>query len=165
MTTSPLRYAAYDDAGRQPNVVVDGAPNDGTVVVLSHWPGLPTPPDCEADSSTQMVFRYLDRGADLHGDVALVTNNHFDQDGLAGIYALVDPADALRHRDLLEGLAAAGDFAATTDRHAARLSMAVAALADPSRSPLGPFPPRYGDACAAVKVWSRRMRPTLHTAG
>src|SRR5690606_22669392 len=87
MVTPRLHYAAYADTGRTPNVVVDGAPNDATVVVLSHWPGLPTPEGCAADSSTQMVFRYLDRGADLHGDAAVVTNDHFDQDGLAAIYA------------------------------------------------------------------------------
>ena len=85
------------------NVVVDGAPNAGTVLIVSHWPGLPTPAGCAADTSAQMVFRYLDRGADLHGGTDVVTNNHFDQDGLAGAYALVCPDDAVRRRTQLEG--------------------------------------------------------------
>ncbi len=146
----PLRFAGYDDCADLPNVVVDGSPNAGTVLVLSHWPGMPTPPECAADSSTQMVFRYLDRGADLHGDAELVTNNHFDQDGLAGMYALVDPDDGYRRRALLEGLASAGDFGVAPDRGSARLSMAVAALADPARSPLTDLPDAYGQRVAML---------------
>lgn len=150
MVSPPFRFVPYEDSAQAPNVVVDGAPNDGTVLVLSHWPGLPTPPACDADTSAQMVFRYLDRGADLHRHAQIVTNNRFDQDGLAGIYALVDPDDALRHRELLEGLATAGDFAVAADRDAARLSMAVAALSDPARSPLRQLPTDPGEACARL---------------
>ena len=150
MPITPLRYAGYDDCAGEPNVVVDGSPNPGTVLVLSHWPGMPTPPRCAADSSTQMVFRYLDRGADLHGDAAVVTNNHFDQDGLAGIYALTDPEDGLRRRAQLEGLASTGDFGVAPDRSSARVSMAVSALSDPARSPIGPLPSAYVEACRAL---------------
>lgn len=150
MPTTPLRYAAHPDASEVANVVVDGAPNAGTVLIVSHWPGMPTPPGCAADSSTQMVFRYLDRGADLHRGAGVVTNDHFDQDGLAGLYALVDPDDALRRRAQLEGLAAAGDFAVAPDRASARVSMAVAALADDDRSPLDHLPEDYGERCGVL---------------
>lgn len=150
MVRSALRFAAYEDSAEVPNVVVDGAPNARTVLVVSHWPGLPMPPDCAADTSAQMVFRYLDRGADLHNGADIVTNNHFDQDGLAGVYALVCPDDAMRRRTQLEGLAGAGDFAVASDRDSARLSMAVAALSDPARSPLGRLPDDYGEACAIL---------------
>jgi len=34
-----------------------------------------------------MAFRYLDSGAALHGNAEVVTNNHFDQDGLISVYA------------------------------------------------------------------------------
>jgi len=145
----PLRFAGYDDTTGEPNVVVDGSPNAGTVLVLSHWPGLPTPPGVEADTSCQMAFRYLDRGADLHGDARLVTNNHFDQDGLAGIYALAAPPDALRRRHQLEGLASAGDFGVAPDRTAARISMAVSALCDPASSPLD-LPDEYAERCVVL---------------
>lgn len=159
MVWSALRFVSYEDASHGPNVVVDGAPNTGTVLTVSHWPGLPTPPGCAADTSAQMVFRYLDRGADLHDGVEVVTNNHFDQDGLAGVYALVCPDDAVRRRTLLEGLASAGDFAVAPDRAAARLSMAVAALSDPARSPLGQLPEDYGEACAALYAAALDMLP------
>jgi hypothetical protein len=75
-----------------------------------------------------MVFRYLDRGADLHGDAEVVTNNHFDQDGLVGVFALVDPATALAHRDVLTDVAAAGDFGTYRHRTSARIAMALVQL-------------------------------------
>lgn len=150
MMSRPLRYEPYEDAVGVSNVVVDGSANASTVLTISHWPGTPAPPGCEADTSAQMAFLYLDRGADLHGDAAVVTNNHFDQDGLVGVFALVNPTDALARREQLEDLAAAGDFATFTDRSSARLSTAVAALADPARSPLSRLPEDYADLCALL---------------
>ena len=38
-----------------------------------------------ADTSTANVFNYLDR-PDLHVPAEVVSNNHFDEDGLVGIY-------------------------------------------------------------------------------
>ncbi len=149
MAIAPLRYAGYEQSAGVANVVVDGSPNAGTVLVLSHWPGLSSPPGVEADTSCQMVFRYLDRGGDLHGAARTVTNNHFDQDGLAGMYPLTDPEDGMRRRAQLEGLAAAGDFGVAPDRTSARISMAVSALADPETSPLR-LPEDYAEVCVVL---------------
>ena len=124
----PLRYLPYDDTVDVPNVVVDGSPNRSTVLTLTHWPGIPDPAAVEADLSAEMAFRYLDVGADQHGEAEVVTNNHYDQDGLVGIYALTAPEEALAHRDLLEDVAAAGDFGTYRHRHAARISMTLARL-------------------------------------
>ncbi len=150
MITQSLRYLPYDDTRGLANIVVDGSANAATALAISHWPGVAAPPRCEADTSAQMVFLYLDRGVDLHGDAAVVTNNHFDQDGLAGIYAMVKPEEAFLRRPQLEDLAAAGDFAVFNDRTSARLSIAVAALADPTRTPLTDLPHDYPDLCAAL---------------
>jgi Family of unknown function (DUF6687) len=150
MSFPALRFEAYGPSAAQPNVVVDGSANAGTVLTLSHWPGAPTPQGVAADLSAQMAFRYLDRGQCLHDDTEVVTNNHFDQDGLVSAYALVHPEDALRRRPLLEDLAAAGDFATFTDRRAARASMVLAAYADADRSPLAPLPDDYAEVCAVL---------------
>lgn len=131
----PLRYAGYDESLGAANIVVDGAPNDSTVLVLSHWPGIPQPPGLTGDLSAQMVFAYLD-DPPQHEPVEVVTNNHFDQDGLVGVHALVEPEASLRHRALLVDVAAAGDFGTFRHRDAARASMAIAAWADPERSPI-----------------------------
>ncbi|MHB8504475.1 MAG: DUF6687 family protein, partial [Acidimicrobiales bacterium] len=132
----PLVYAPYHRLEGRPNVVVDGSPTAGTTLTLSHWPGNPTPGDLAADLSAQIAFRYLDAGADRHGDAALVSNNHFDQDGLVSLFVLSRPEDALGRRALLEDVASAGDFATYRDRRAARIAIAAAVLADPERSPL-----------------------------
>lgn len=125
-----------------PNVVVDGSAAEGTVLTLSHWPNTPCPKGLEADLSAEMAFGYLGR-ADLHGEAEVVSNNHFDQDGLVSVYALSCPVEAIARRQPLVDLAAAGDFAIYQDRRAARASMTIAAYADPSRSPLGPAPGDY----------------------
>lgn len=147
-----LRFVPYEDAAEVPNVVVDGSPNRSTVLTVSHWPGMPTPDGLAADLSAQMAFRYLDAGAGLHAPAEAVTNNHFDQDGLVGIFALVDPEAARSQRTLLEDVAAAGDFGTYRDRRAARMSMVLAAYADPARSPLGAaaLAGPYPHICAAL---------------
>ncbi len=148
MVVRALRYVGYEETVEVPNVVVDGSPNAGTVLVLSHWPGIPSPVGAEADTSCQMVFRSLEAGGGLH-EARAVTNNHFDQDGLAGIYPLTDPEDGTRRRAQLEALATAGDFGVASDRTSARISMAVSALAHPERSPLT-LPGDHGDACIVL---------------
>jgi hypothetical protein len=137
----PLRYRRYDELDSVPNVIVDGAAGPSTVLTLSHWPGAPYLPGLSDDLSAQMAFAYLDAAeryapAERHAPAEVVSNNHFDQDGLVSVFALCHPDKALPRRELLIDLAAAGDFATYRSRVAARLSMTVAAYADPGRSPL-----------------------------
>ncbi|MGE5134134.1 MAG: DUF6687 family protein [Gemmatimonadota bacterium] len=131
-----LVYVAYHRLAGRPNVIVDGSPAEGTTLTLTHWPRYRAPAGLARDLSAQMAFAYLDAGAGLHGPAAAVSNNHFDQDGLAGLFALACPEAAQARRAVLLGLAAAGDFATYTSRAAARMSMVCAAYADPARSPL-----------------------------
>lgn len=132
----PIRYEPYSEIAGRPNVVVDGAPMPGTVLTLSHWPGTPTPVHLQCDLSAESAFRWRQRPGRWPG-ADLVTTDHLDQDGLVSLLALVNP-QAGRWRDRLVEVARAGDFATFTDRGAARVSFALAALADPERSPLPP---------------------------
>jgi hypothetical protein len=154
----PLRYEPYEETVDRANVVVDGSPNAGTVLCLTHWPGYPAPPGTEADLSAQMAFRYLDLGADRHGEAEVVTNNHFDQDGLASLYALTQPEHAMANRVFLEDLAQAGDFGRFTDRDAARASMVVAAQegsdAENYRRMLEAMPDLIGDVERWKDLWA-----------
>jgi len=124
-----VRFLGYEASRAVPNLVVDGSPNESTVLTLTHWPGMAQPPGMAADLSAQMAFRYLDAPPD-HPPVDAVTNNHFDQDGLVSAFALVCPAEAAEHRALLIDLAAAGDFGTYRDRRAARTSMTVSRMAE-----------------------------------
>ena len=72
----PFRYLEYNASRDVANVVVDGSPNDGTVLTLTHWPGIGQPADVVADLSAQMAFRFLQSGHSVRADV--VTNNHFE---------------------------------------------------------------------------------------
>jgi hypothetical protein len=133
--TRPYRFAGYADGAAEPNVVIDGSPNEGTVLTLTHWPGFPQPEGFHFDLSAEMAFHHLDAPID-HLPADVVTNNHFDQDGLVGIHALVDPEGSLQNRSLLIEVAEAGDFATFRDRRAARASMVIDAYADRERSPI-----------------------------
>ncbi|HVL89377.1 MAG TPA: DUF6687 family protein [Actinomycetota bacterium] len=132
-----MRYVPYEEMGGEPNIVVDGTGTDGTVLVLSHWRGSGTPETLADDLSTQIAFHYLDR-PEIHVAAEMVSNNHFDEDGLCGIYAIVHPEDAVRRREQLIAVARAGDFGVARDRDVARVSMTLMAFEDEERSPLPP---------------------------
>jgi hypothetical protein len=144
----PLRYEPYDSLGGVANVVVDGSAAPGTRLVLSHWPGSATPPELRADLSAEIALAALDR-PELFAGVEVVSNNHFDQDGLMSLYALVDPEGATARREVVVDVARAGDFGWYQSRDAARIAIAIATLSDPAVSPLdaGIF---AGDAVGAL---------------
>lgn len=145
-----MRFGGYAASAAEPNVVVDGSPNDGTVLTLTHWPGFAQPERFHFDLSAEMAFHYLDDPID-HPPAEIVTNNHFDQDGLVSIHALVHPELSLEHRQLLIDVAAAGDFATFRDRRAARASMAIDAYADAERSPIAQsLVGSYDDQCVVL---------------
>jgi hypothetical protein len=128
-------YVPYHELGEAENIVVDGAPNKSTVLTLSHWPGSDTPAELKADTSAEIVFKYL-RCPHFTAASNYVTNNHFDEDGLIGLYSMLNPEDALMQEDLLTDIASAGDFGVYKDREAARISFVLSAWTDPVRSPL-----------------------------
>lgn len=152
MTSKPPRhFVPYDDLGQTPNIVVDGAGNAATAITLSHWPKSGTPGALKADTSAEIVFNYLD-SPEFHVSATAVSNNHFDEDGLAGLYALIEPEAATALRELVIAVAEAGDFGRTRDRRAARIAFTVSSFADPARSPLDRaiFTLPYADKCAAL---------------
>jgi hypothetical protein len=130
-----MQYLPYARVGSVPNVIVDGARTDNTLLTLSHWPKSGTPAELKGDTSTAIVFNYLDAPA-FHVEADAVSNNHFDEDGLVGIFAMLEPSVAERHRDLLLDVAQAGDFGIFEQREAARITFTLSAYADPETSPL-----------------------------
>jgi hypothetical protein len=144
-----LHFTPYDELEGCPNVIVDGSPTDGTLLCLTHWPGIAGPAEFHADLSAQMAFAYL--GAyDRHDTATAVSNNHFDQDGLVSLYALTRPEEALARQELLVDIARAGDFATFHHRQAARISMALSAYATAERSPLADLASDYGAMTAQL---------------
>src|SRR6185369_3495788 len=144
-------YVPYAEAAQRPNIVVDGAANERSVLTLSHWPKSGTPWPLKADTSVGIVFNYIDSPA-WHRAVPAVTNNHFDEDGLIGLYCLIEPEHALTRRALLIDASRAGDFSVCRSREAARIAFAISRLADRDVSPWGAdrFPEDYSDYCTFV---------------
>jgi len=129
-------FVPYQELAGIPNIIVDGSAAGGTLITLSHWPHSGTPTPLKDDLSTQIVFRYL-KAPEFHVEAAAVSNNHFDEDGLAGLYAILHPEDALALEPLLVDVAAAGDFGTYRFPEAARAVFVLSAFADPDLSPFG----------------------------
>lgn len=150
-----MRFVAEHAIAGIPNVVVDGSPNPDTVLTLSHWPGSPTPPLLRDDLSAQIAFHALAQPT-LFDGIEAVTSNHFDQDGAAAMFALLQPAAAIGRREQLIDVARAGDFGTFATRDMARVAMTLAALDDDEMSPLPsadldqPYPLR----CGALYEWA-----------
>jgi len=144
-----LRFEAYEALSERPHVMVDGAARATSVLTLSHWPQSPTPPVLARDVSAEIVLEYLRilasgrsgaRPARGRNDVRAlltagalaeaVTNDHFDEDGLMSVYAMVDPEAAIAGAELLAAVAMCGDFGVVTSEAAARVSFAIEPLAD-----------------------------------
>ncbi|HSJ74351.1 MAG TPA: DUF6687 family protein, partial [Miltoncostaeaceae bacterium] len=137
-------FVPVEDLAGAPHAVVDGARLPGTVLSLSHWPRAGTPPALAADTSAEIVDRYL-RASAGGPEVAAVTNNHYDEDGLFGIWMLLErPAAGAPERRLAIAAAEAGDFGTWTDPWAARAAIAAMAMAERATTPF----PEVGRALA-----------------
>src|SRR5262245_39388600 len=104
-----MEYVPYGALDGRPNIVVDGRSNARTARILSHWPASGTPAALKADTSAEIAMKYLGQPA-FQVDAPAVTNNHFDEDGLVGIFALLNPDRALAGRERYVDVASAGDF-------------------------------------------------------
>jgi len=133
-----VKYNAYSELSGVPNVIVDGAAQEDTVLTLSHWPGGGSPAEFRADTSTEIVLNYLGTpGAQgqYAPDVRVVSNNHFDEDGLCAVWAMLNPKLALQKRDRLVDVATAGDFSTYRRPQAAKVVFTIRSYADPDISP------------------------------
>jgi hypothetical protein len=118
-------------------IIVDGN-KCGLGLQLSHWPGNATPAEFKADLSLDIVLRLLvspDPGMHL-SNYALVTNDHYDTDGLLAIWALLNPTRSPEHGPALQAAAEAGDFYEFTSPQAVQFDLIVRAFESPDRSPL-----------------------------
>ena len=118
-------------------IVIDGN-KCGAGLQLSHWPGNTTPALFKADLSLDIVLRFLVSPVswiDL-SDFALVTNDHYDTDGLLAIWALLNPTTSRQHTRALQAAAEAGDFYEFTTPEAVQFDLTVRAFESLETSPL-----------------------------
>ncbi len=146
-----MKYVPYHQLGEMPNLIVDGQSHPKTLLNLSHWPKSGTPNELKDDLSAQIVFNYIEQPA-FHVNCPAVSNDHFDEDGLVGIYAVLNPKHAIKHRELLIDIASAGDFGTYKLPQAARAVFVLSAFADKERSPLPSqiFQSQYPEMAASL---------------
>lgn len=137
-----MRFEFYTDAlENTPKLSVDGTvPNS---VHFSHWEGNETPAELKADTSTEITLNLVaspQRQAYTKG-IDLVTNNHFDCDGVLSCWVVLTGERALEHRDILVSAAEAGDFSEHSSDDGVRVSIAIqgAEQSSPNNDDGSPF--------------------------
>src|SRR3984893_4997174 len=108
-----------------PKLSVDGTvPNS---IHFSHWQGNETPAEVKADTSTEIALNLVasPRRSELTKGIKLVTNNHFDTDGILSVWTVLHGPAALDLHDQLIAAAEAGDFSEFTTEAAVRVSLTI----------------------------------------
>ncbi len=121
-----MRFEFYTDAlENTPKLSVDGTvPNS---IHFSHWEGNETADELKADTSTEIALNLVGspKRESFTQGVDLVTNNHFDCDGVLSCWTVLNGERALRYRDLLIAAAEAGDFSEHSSDDGVRVSIAI----------------------------------------
>ena len=135
-----MRFEFYSDAiADVPKLSVDGTVDDA--IHFSHWKGNQTPASVKADTSTEIALKVAaaaDRETLTRG-IDLVTNNHFDTDGVLSVWTMLNGERALDLRDRLIAAAEAGDFSEMSSADGVRASIVIQGSDSPtdkSGSPL-----------------------------
>jgi hypothetical protein len=135
-----MRFEYYNDSlANMPKLSVDGTVDNA--VHFSHWKGNETPASVKADTSTEIALNLVaapDR-AELTRGIDLVTNNHFDTDGVLSVWTMLTGARALELREKLVAAAEAGDFSELSTKEGVRASIVIQGSDSPtdnSGSPL-----------------------------
>ena len=103
---------------------------DGTVsnsVHFSHWEGNRTPDAVKADTSTEIALNLVasPQRELLTEGIELVTNNHFDTDGVLSVWTVMTGERALELREKLIAAAEAGDFSEFSSPDGVRASIVI----------------------------------------
>lgn len=127
-----------------PKLSVDGIVDNA--IHFSHWNGNETPPQLKADTSTEIALNLVasPQRDEFTRGIDLVTNNHFDTDGVLSVWTVLNGPRALDFRDQLIPAAVAGDFSEFITESAVRTSIAIQGTDQPipgedSGSPLASY--------------------------
>ena len=121
-----MRFQFYSEAlDDVPKLSVDGTVSNS--IHFSHWQGNTTAAEVKADTSTEIALNLVGspNRAALTNNIDLVTNNHFDTDGVLSVWTVLNGERAFEFRDLLVSAAEAGDFSEHTSDDGVRVSIAI----------------------------------------
>jgi hypothetical protein len=121
-----MRFEFYHSGLDQvPKLSVDGTV--ANAIHFSHWQGNETPAEVKADTSTEIALKLIaapNREALTQG-IELVTNNHFDTDGVLSVWTALTGVPARELSDRLISAAEAGDFSEFPNEAAVRASIVI----------------------------------------
>jgi hypothetical protein len=135
-----MRFEFYSAAiANVPKLSVDGTVDNA--IHFSHWHGNETPESVKADTSTEIALNLVaaPNREELTGGIDLVTNNHFDTDGVLSVWTVLAGERALELRAQLIAAAEAGDFSELSTEDGVRASIVIQGSDSPtdkSGSPL-----------------------------
>src|SRR5258705_3672299 len=137
-----MRFEYYNSGLEDvPKLSVDGTVDNA--VHFSHWKENQTPAELKADTSTEIALNLVaaPNRNELTRGIELVTNNHFDTDGVLSVWTVLTGERALELREQLIPAAEAGDFSEFRNEAAVRASIVIQGSDQPipdtdSRSPL-----------------------------
>ena len=121
-----MRFEYYHEGlADVPKLSVDGTVDNA--IHFSHWKGNRTPASVKADTSTEIALNLVaaPNREELTGGIDLVTNNHFDTDGVLSVWTVLAGERALELRDKLIAAAEAGDFSELSTPEAVRASIVI----------------------------------------
>jgi hypothetical protein len=121
-----MRFEFYDESlAGVPKLSVDGTVENA--VHFSHWQGNETPDELRADTSTEIALNLVasPRREEFTRGIELVTNNHFDTDGMLSVWTILAGERALELKSKSIAAAEAGDFSEFTGADAVRASIAI----------------------------------------
>jgi hypothetical protein len=121
-----MRFQFYSEAlADVPKLSVDGTvPNS---IHFSHWNGNETEVELKADTSTEIALNLVTspNRDQFTKNIDLVTNNHFDTDGMLSVWTVMAGETAAKYRDVLIAAAEAGDFSEYSAADGVRISLAI----------------------------------------
>ena len=121
-----MRFEYYTDKlADVPKLSVDGTVDNA--IHFSHWKGNQTPAGVKADTSTEITLNVVaaPNRDELTQGIDLVTNNHFDTDGVLSVWTMLTGERAPELRDKLIPAAEAGDFCELRTEDAVRASIVI----------------------------------------
>src|SRR5436190_8502154 len=121
-----MKFEFYSDRiANLPKLSVDGTVDQA--IHFSHWHGNQTPPEVKADTSTEIALNLMasPQREKLTRGIDLVTNNHFDTDGVLSVWTVLNAKRALSLREQLIAAAEAGDFSELSSTDGVRASIVI----------------------------------------
>jgi hypothetical protein len=121
-----MRFEYFNETLTEvPKLSVDGLVENA--IHFSHWAGNQTDASVKADTSTEIALNVVesDNRGKLTRGIDLVTNNHFDTDGLLSVWVLLTGPSASELRHEIIPAAEAGDFSEFPNKDAVRASIVI----------------------------------------